>query len=92
MEENNSKTEKYNKHSVRYMYTKEECYQESLNYDSRIAFARESKSIYNCAKLNEWLNDFPHLRTKDTPVKTRYTKFECYQMALKCKDMRTFRI
>jgi isopentenyldiphosphate isomerase len=91
MEENNSKTEKYNKHSVRYMYTKEECYQESLNYDSRIAFARESKSIYKCAELNEWLNDFPHLRTKDTPVKTRYTKFECYQMALKCKDMRTFR-
>lgn len=34
MEENNSKTEKYNTHSVRYMYTKEECYQESLNYDS----------------------------------------------------------
>lgn len=91
MKENNSKIEKQNKFSVRYMYTKEACYQESLNYNSRTAFARESKSIYKCAELNDWLNDFPHLRTKkDIPIKNRYTKFECYQIALKCKDMRIF--
>lgn len=80
-----------NKHSIRLMYTKDECYTESLKYDSRLEFEKNSKSIYKCAELNEWLNDFPHLRTKNTPLKTRYTKFECYNIFLKCKDMLVFK-
>lgn len=84
------KKDKLKKITISEMYTKEECYQESLNYDTRLEFSKHAKTYFRCAEINQWLNDFPHLRTKNSPIKTRYTKFECYTESLKYTTKRAF--
>jgi len=67
------------------LYTRDECYKESLNYDKKTLFKKESPDYYKCSEINGWLNDCRHLRYKSVPLKNRYSKFECYTLFLRYK-------
>jgi len=65
-------------------WAKERCQKESLKYNTRSEFRKNSKGAYSSAHKNEWLNDIcNHMINK-------WTKEKCQKEALKYKNRSNF--
>lgn len=62
-------------------WTKEECYNEALKFNTRNQFRKNNRNIYNCAWVNNWLNDI----CSHMPINVifKWSKEECQKEALK---------
>jgi hypothetical protein len=68
--------------SSRLIWTKEKCQEEALKYSERKVFSVNSKSAYNSARKNKWLNDIcGHMKQ----VRKKWDKEACRLEALKYK-------
>jgi hypothetical protein len=73
-------------------YTKEECMEESLKYNTRLEFQIKSGSIYNKCKINGWLDDACQHMTEIKKSSNYWTKERCQEESLKYNTRREFQL
>ena len=73
-------------------WTKENCHQEALKYQTRSEFYLGSNSAYNAARKNKWLDDIClHMEELKRPS-GHWSKENCHQEALKYQSRNEFRL
>jgi hypothetical protein len=70
-------------------WTKEMCYKEALKYKTRKEFQNKSKSTYNIALKNKWLDNICGHMVK---LRNYYNYNICKDLAFKCKSRKEFSI
>jgi len=72
-------------------FTKEECQEESIKYNNRTQFHKESCSYYIVARKNGWLDEIcSHIENKIN-VEGYWTKERCQEISLKYTNKSNFR-
>ena len=71
-------------------WTKENCLQESLKYDSRFEFNKGSKGAYESSRRNGWLDDICSHMVEILKPRGYWTKENCLQESLKYKTRLEF--
>jgi hypothetical protein len=70
-------------------WTKEKCHEEALKYNTRTFFHKNSASAYNCAYLNNWINEIcSHM--KKQIKKCFWTREKCIEETYKYKYLSDF--
>ena len=72
-------------------WTKENCKNEALKYETRKEFAVNNSSAYSYAYKNKWLDDFFPKKTKLVKPKGHWTYERCYEEAKKYNTVTNFK-